>query len=96
MTLEFKVSESPNVGIELELQLLNAKTLDLADGILSLMELYPDRQSVKPEFIQSSVEVTTSACADTTEASLELKNTIAELAARCDELGMRLCGGGTH
>ncbi len=84
------------VGIELELQLLDAGTLDLIDGIVPLIELYPEQQFVKPEFFQSSVEITSPPCANTGEARRHLLRTLSELMRNCAGLGMTLCGGGTH
>jgi gamma-glutamyl:cysteine ligase YbdK (ATP-grasp superfamily) len=43
--------------MELEFQLLHARTLAPADGILPLVELYSESPHVKPEVIQNTVEV---------------------------------------
>lgn len=86
----------PTVGIELELQLVDAQSLDLADGIVPLIEFYPQRRYVKPELIQSCVEIATPVCETTGDARSHLLETLSSVLARCDELGMRLCGGGTH
>ena len=56
--MEFNNCSRPTVGVEWELQLVDARTLDLFDGILPLMEFFPDSDHVKPEFIQSCVELT--------------------------------------
>ena len=55
--MEFSPSPEPTVGIEWELQLLDSETLDLSNGIVPLMEFFPDTRFVKPELIQSSVEI---------------------------------------
>lgn len=86
----------PTVGIELELQLLDAGNLDLADGIVPLIEFYPRRRYVKPELIQSCVEITTPVCENSAAARSHLLKTLSSVLARCDELGMQLCGAGTH
>lgn len=96
MLPQFEASEQPTVGIELELQLLDAGTLDLIDGIVPLIELYPEQQFVKPEFFQSSVEITSPPCANTGEARRHLLRTLSDLMVNCARLGMTLCGGGTH
>ena len=51
--MQFPCCSEPTVGVEWELQLLDAETLDLFDGILPLMEFFPDTDFVKPEYIQS-------------------------------------------
>ena len=96
MAIEFQACEQATVGIELELQLLDAETLDLMDGIVPLIKLYPDREFVRPEFFQSCVEISSPPCANTTDAQAHLLQTLSGLMANCRKLGMTLCGGGTH
>lgn len=48
-TVDFRASDFPTIGMELEFQLLDARTLELADGILPLMAGSP---YVKPEVIK--------------------------------------------
>lgn len=94
--MRFDSSQDTTIGIELELQLLDAESLDLTDRIVPLMELYPKSDRVKPEFIQSCVEVTTPICATAEEASNQLRCLLRGVVRRCDDLGIVLCGGGTH
>lgn len=96
MTIKFESCDQTTVGIELELQLLDTETLDLVDGIVPLIELYPENQFVKPEFFQSSVEITSPPCENTRAAKAHLLQTLAKLMANCANLNMTLCGGGTH
>ncbi len=94
--MEFKPSDPSLIGMELELQLLDAGTLDLKDGILPLMELYPGSPYVKPEFIQNTVEVASRICTSLGELESQIKSLISDLKAKCKELGMTLCGSGCH
>src|ERR671919_982666 len=94
--MEFKRSEPLSIGVELELQLLQAETLDLTDGILPLMEFYPDSPYVKPESIQNTVEITSKVCTSLNELKAHLTALLADLKAKCETLGMQLCGVGTH
>jgi carboxylate-amine ligase len=96
MTVEFMPADPLGIGIELEFQLLDAKTLDLVDGILPLLELYPESSYVKPEFIQNTVEIATRVCYSLAELDSHVHSLVSELDARCRRLGMRLCGAGTH
>ena len=82
--------------MELEFQLLDAKTFDLVDGILPLMQLFPDNPYIKPEFIQNTVEVASKVCYGIDELEAHVKGIVAELVAKCQTLGMKLCGAGTH
>ena len=94
--LRFEPCPSPTVGVEWELQLLDAETLDLRDGIMPLMELYPDGDNVKPEFVQSCVELTTPISETSDDAIREIRHTLGRVLRRCEQLGMTACGAGTH
>jgi carboxylate-amine ligase len=94
--MDFAPSAQPTVGIEFELQLLDANSLDLVDGIVPLIKFFPDNRNVKPEFIQSCVEISSPVCEDTTSAADQLLQTLHGVRQRSNELGIRLCGSGTH
>ena len=94
--MEFNGCSESTVGVEWELQLVDAEGLDLYDGILPLMEFFPHTEFVKPEYIQSCVELT-SCVADTSDAAIaHIRQSLAQVLRRCRELEMRLCGAGTH
>jgi len=94
--VEFRPSPEPTVGVEWELQLLDSETLDLSNGIVPLMEFFPETTFVKPEFIQSSVELNSCIAANSEVAVGHLRETLQRTLQRCEELEMGLCGGGTH
>lgn len=94
--MEFRAASAETVGMELELQLLKADSLDLVDGILSLMELLPDHPYVKPESIQNTVEIVSPVCRSVDELDAAMRPVLTELHGKCRALGMALCGAGTH
>jgi carboxylate-amine ligase len=94
--VEFKSCSQPTVGAEWELQLVDATTLDLYDGILPLMEFFPDTVFVKPEYIQSCVELTSCVANTSTEAVSHIGQTLSRILSRCSDLDMNICGAGTH
>ncbi|UCC57093.1 MAG: YbdK family carboxylate-amine ligase [Gammaproteobacteria bacterium] len=96
MSIEFHPSDGFTVGMEMEFQLIDEKTLDLVDGIMPLMEFYPGSINIKPEFIQNTVEVASRPCRDIAELGSHMRSLISELLDRCGELDMQLCGAGTH
>lgn len=96
MSIEFQPSRPLSVGVELELQLLDAATLDLTDAILPLMQLYPGSSHIKPEFIQNTVEVASSPCDSVRDVEREMHVLVDELSKRCRNLGIVLCGAGCH
>lgn len=93
--MKFKGSPHSTLGMEIELQLLDPNTLDLVDGILSLMESYP-QQPTKPEYNQATVEINSKVCSNIEELETNMFSALTSLQARCEELGMTLCGAGTH
>jgi len=94
--MEFRPSPGSSVGVEWELQLLDPLTLDLVDGIVPLMEYFPSTEFVKPEYIQSCVELTSCIAANSDEAIAHLKGSLDKMLRRCAELEMEVCGAGTH
>jgi len=94
--VEFRASPGPTVGVEWELQLLDSETLDLVDGIVPLMEFYTGAEFVKPEYIQSCVELNSAISANSDEAIAHLSGSLSPVLRRCAELDMRACGSGTH
>ena len=94
--MDFKPGDPYSIGVELEYQLLDALGLDLSDRVMPLLELVPDNPHVKPEFIQNTVEVTSSVHYDLAGLEAELRRQVAMLIERCRSLGLRLAGAGTH
>ena len=94
--MEFRASCGPTVGVEWELQLLDPITLDLIDGIMPLMEFFPKAEFVKPEYIQSCVELNSCIARNSDHAVSHLAGSLAKTLQRCRELEMDLCGAGTH
>jgi len=94
--MRFNSSERHTVGVEWELQLLDPESLDLIDGIIPLMEFFPGTDFVKPEFIQSCVELTSAISENSTEAVAHLQTSLSAILQRCKELEMSVCGAGTH
>jgi len=94
--MKFVPSSTSSIGMELELQLLDAESLDLRPGIVPLMDLFPDTKEIKPEFFQSCVEIASPVCRNTTELYGALMPLLRGLRANCSRLGMRLASAGTH
>lgn len=94
--IPFKVGSVDTIGMEIEFQLLDPLSLDLVEGILPLMECYPDSPYIKPEFIQNTVEVATPVCHSIEELHDQLRYLVKGLLSHCQELGIKLCGSGTH
>jgi carboxylate-amine ligase len=97
--LEHRFNGPPfTIGIEEELMLLHADGLDLAQEIEAILAAVPaelDGQ-VKPELMQSVLEIATKPCQTVREAGQELRDLRRMLAAITEERGLRVAASGTH
>jgi carboxylate-amine ligase len=97
--LEHNFTGTPfTVGIEEELMICDAESLELAQAIDTILGDLPDGipGEVKPELMQSVLEVATLPCADVAEAAgqlRELRRTVRAVAARN---GLAIGAAGTH
>lgn len=94
--MQFSACPEHTVGIEWELQLVDAEGLDLYDGILPLLKLFSQTEFVKPEHIQSCVELNSHVAKDSDAAVTHIRQSLGKVLRRCRELEMRVCGAGTH
>jgi carboxylate-amine ligase len=87
--IKFNPSPEPTIGVELELQLLDAGTLAFRNAAPDVMEaLDPAFEGrIKPEFIQSMIEVNTRKCGDMREVEEDLRKTLSYLEGLLGRLG---------
>jgi carboxylate-amine ligase len=90
---------SYTIGIEEELMILDAETLELSNSIEVMLEAVPTDEiagEVKPELMESVLEIATDPCGDTAEASDQLRTlrrAVRETAASKD---LGIGAAGTH
>lgn len=86
------------IGVELEFQLLDAATFDLAPKAQQLLARKPPGLAgeIKPEFIQSMVEVSTPVCRDMREVERELSFLIRTLESLASELDCAIFAASLH
>jgi carboxylate-amine ligase len=94
--MEFSGCDSYTVGAEWELQILDSESLDLSPGIESLIPGLSGNHYVKPEFIQSCVELNTPVCKDSSEIESHLTDLTRDVVKRCQKHDLDLAGAGTH
>ena len=99
----FNSNTEPTLGVELELGLVDAETMDLSssvDRVLAQLSDTPlsdgEESSFKPELMQSFLEINTGICRTVAEAEADLREKIMALEKVTDALGLRLWWGGTH
>ena len=96
--LEFNANAEPTVGLELELALVDADTMELSSSIGELLKRLPQDEDkrFKPELIQCCVEINTDVCRTIGEAEADLRSRLQLVEAATDELGLRLFWGASH
>jgi hypothetical protein len=90
MHVVFNGLPAPTIGVELELQILDADTKGLVSGASRILEHAGDDPHVKPELIQSTIEVNTAVCAEVAEVRRDLAGRIGTLVPTCEALRRRL------
>src|SRR5688572_9540677 len=94
--LEFVRSERElSIGVELELQVLDASTLLLTPRANNIIE-YCKNKRLEHEFFQSTLEITTSIGNGVSEIEKDLKNSINEVSLAAAELSLKFGSTGTH
>jgi glutamate---cysteine ligase / carboxylate-amine ligase len=83
------------VGVEEELMILDAASGQLASEIETLLAEAPDEQ-VKPELIESVLEIATVPCSSISEADAELRRLRADVRERAGRRGLTIAAAGTH
>jgi carboxylate-amine ligase len=88
---------SYTLGIEEELMIVDAETLDLVNGIEIMLESMPDTEGdVKPELMESVLEVSTNPCKDTREAGSQLRELRRRVQETAHQHGLAIGSAGTH
>jgi len=97
-TIEFTSNAEPTLGVEIELGLVDGETMALSNSITEVLERIPERfaGNIKPELMQSYVEINTGVCRTVDEAYVDLREKLLALQEVTDSLGLRLYWSGTH
>lgn len=97
MALEFTPSAALTLGVELEIQVLDAESRDLAPGTPAILERLGDRQgTVRHELFRAMLEVATGICTTAEQARRELANGLTAVREAATALGYRLAMAGSH
>ena len=97
--IEFRGNDSHTIGVEVELGLVDEKTMGLSSSLGALManlDSTDEGGQIKPELMQSVLEVNTDVCHTVSDAEESLKKQIAVVEAVTDQMGLRLWWGATH
>lgn len=98
MSYTFNGNQEFTLGVELELQLIDAETLELSSSVNRLLEAAPEKwqESIKPEFMQSYCEINTGICRTVKEVEDDLSEKLAWAYEVAEEHGLRIIWSGAH
>lgn len=96
--VDFAGNESPTLGVELELGLVDAESMELAARCAPILAEVPERfrNSVKPELKQSCIEINTGICASVSDVEQDLREKLQLVEGIAAKHQTRLWWGGTH
>ncbi len=86
---------SYTIGIEEELMICDARSYDLVNAIESLLEEAPDGE-IKPELMESVLEISTDPCANTAEAGQQLRALRRQVTETAAAKQLVIGSAGTH
>lgn len=100
MTIPFQTSAGPTLGVEMELQLIDAQTGSLAPRgpeLVAYCEAHPETGlSLKPELVQATIEINTGICRDVAEVERDLGAQLVRLSELGKQSGIAIASAGTH
>src|SRR5689334_18672516 len=84
------------LGVEEELMILDGETFALANEIEAVVGAYEGDGEVKPELLQSVLEIATPPCAGVAEVDEHVRRLRRDVAAAAESKGLRIGSAGTH
>ncbi|MFO0907859.1 MAG: YbdK family carboxylate-amine ligase [Isosphaeraceae bacterium] len=94
----FARNDAPTLGVEIELNLVDADTMALRSGFGEVLARLPDELhgTVKPELMQCYLEINTEICRDVAAVERDLTTKVRAVQAAAERSGLRLFWGATH
>ncbi|QGJ68996.1 Glutamate--cysteine ligase [Planctomycetales bacterium 10988] len=96
--ISFESSAEPTLGVEIELGLVDEKTMGLASKFNEVVGRLPEEfgNQIKPELMQCYLEINTGVCHTVAEAEEDLRSKLLLVQRAADEVGVRLLWSATH
>src|SRR5688572_13291975 len=94
----FTGNPSHTLGVEIELQLVDAETGALSNTIQHILDRVPPKwkDAIKPEFMQSYCEINTGVCQTVKDVETDLTEKLIWATDVAEELGVEFVWAGTH
>ena len=98
MHRKFTPSPKYTIGVEIELGMISRSSLELSNSINVILDHCPEGWdiAIKPELMQSYLEINTGVCRTVGEVSDDLRGKLVEVQRVTDGLGLQLFWAGTH
>ncbi len=102
MHIQFNASERSSLGVEVELEIVDLQTRELASAASSILDEvgagHPggEHPKAKHELFECTIEIITGICATVAEARDDLQRTLKEVAGPAERRGLALLCSGTH
>jgi carboxylate-amine ligase len=95
---KFVSNQRPTLGVEIELNLVDAQTMALRSAVADVLaEIPPELEgSIKPELLQCYLEINTGICADVDDVHQDLEAKLDVVRQAAGRRGLRLYWGATH
>ena len=96
MPVAFKSNKHHSVGVELELQIIDKTTKELATGTTKIIKALNSPPNIKHELFESVIEINSTQCADVSELRKDLIKHVKSLHECASKLGYQIAMAGTH
>ena len=102
MTIEWNPSAGPTLGVEWEVQLIDARTRLLRQEASAVLADLPgllesgEHPKMRHELMESTIEVVTGICGTVAEAKADLALSLKDLQRAAESHGIVLASSGTH
>jgi carboxylate-amine ligase len=92
----FHASPEPTIGVEIELFLVDLDKYDLVSGAPTILAEFDDDPKIKPELLESIVEINTDICRATKEVREDLRQQLKQVIEVSAKHNLGLISSGTH
>lgn len=98
MSIQFNQNDWPTLGVELELQLVDAETYALKSAIADVLDGIPNKYEARitPELMQCYLEINTDICRSVSDVDKDLNETIRVVERAAGAAGAKLFWAATH
>ncbi|MFJ1267094.1 YbdK family carboxylate-amine ligase [Legionella lytica] len=94
--IHFKSNGVLTLGVEIELQLINAEDYNLCSRAAEVLNATRHLEKIKPEFYLSTIEVNTDKCSSAQQVEDDLYKTLLSLQHATKDLGILFSATGSH